>query len=65
MAAMGGASGPSKVEVTMKMDFGGYMTRDDVQQVAQAAANRGVQQAVAIANSGAPARQVRYNQLGT
>jgi hypothetical protein len=65
MAAMGGASGPGKIEITMKMDFAGYMTRDDVQQVAQAAASRGVQQAVAIANNGGPARQVRYQQLGT
>lgn len=56
--------GGGDINVTLSMDLTGVNGEESMARIAEQAASRATQRAVAIANATAPARQQRYNLLG-
>lgn len=61
--ARGGAGGAIQINSTYQI--AGAVGKEELAMAIRQSHDRAVQQAVSIANAGAPARQMRYRQLGT
>jgi hypothetical protein len=65
MKAMGGGGGPQTIQVHMSIDLTGANGDDTIARVSAAAAKAAFAQAVQVTNDTAPARQRKYQMLGS